>query len=197
LAFSPDGRTLAFGDGDSTVLLRDLTGEANRSKKEPLTAESLAACWSNLANDAATAEKALWQLVFSPKESVAFLFHRLKTLAPADPNQVAQLVKGLDSETVTIRQKAAQELEKLGESAETQVRQLLKSEITFEVRQRLQQFVANRERDAVRKLRCLEILEQIASPEARHILESLREASNPRLALGAAEALARLEKRGF
>src|SRR5262249_14173654 len=62
LAFAPDGRILACGGGDATILLWDLTGRAadHRIHQPPLTVGQLDALWADLAADAARAERALW-----------------------------------------------------------------------------------------------------------------------------------------
>src|SRR5262249_6583546 len=59
LAFAPDGRTLATGGGDSTILLWDMTARARGGKLKPvpLTAADLDRLWSDLAGDAPTASR--------------------------------------------------------------------------------------------------------------------------------------------
>jgi predicted Zn-dependent protease len=68
--------------------------------------------------------------------------------------------------------------------------------LPLEVRQRLQEFLKNRDKDAIRKLRAIEVLELIGTAEARQVLETLaKEAPNPRVAEATLSALHRLAKR--
>jgi WD domain, G-beta repeat len=80
LAFSFDGRMLASGGGDTTILLWDLTGAADATtiKPGPLTAADRAGFWSNLAGDAAKAYGVIWSLVRTPQQSVTWLKDRLQ-----------------------------------------------------------------------------------------------------------------------
>ena len=76
------------------------------------------------------------------------------------------------------------------------MRKHLQGDITPEVRQRLDQFVKNRDKDVIRKLRTIEVLELIGNAKARQLLETIaRDAPNPRVSEAAAEALVRLKKR--
>ncbi len=194
LAFGADGRTLASGGADSTILLWDLTGQATTgaSKPVPLTAKALEQMWSDLAaTDAARGDQAIWALVFSPKQCLPLLKERVLA-KPAPAEQAAKLIADLDSETFAVRQKAAKALDDLGEAAEAAVRKALGSNPALEVRERLEQFLKKRDTEVIRRLRAIEVLEQIGTAEARQVLDALAKGStNPRVLEAAKAALDR------
>jgi WD40 repeat protein len=198
LAFAADGRTLASGGGDSTVLLWDLTGRTKSGKPKPaaLTPIELEGLWSSLAGDAPQADAALWAMVFSPQQSLPMLNKVLPPVPPADPKRVADLVRDLDSDNFTVRTKAVRALEELGEAAEGALWRTLADHPSLEVQRRVEQVLAKRGKDVIRQLRALEVLEHLGTPQARQLLETLAQASpNPRVARAAAAALERLAKR--
>jgi WD40 repeat protein len=192
LAFAPDGRTLATGGADANVLLWDLAGGAAPGAAK-LTATDLTALWADLAADAAKAEPALWALVRAPAQSVPFLRERLR---PAPPQKVAALVADLDHKTLAVRQKASVALDEMGEAAEAALRNALADGLPLEQRRRVEQILAKRDRDAITKLRAMEALEYVGTPEARAVLEEVAKGTpNPRVAQVAAAALERLASR--
>jgi HEAT repeats/WD domain, G-beta repeat len=196
LAFSPDSRLLAFGDGDSTILLWDLTGTSGDSKAKPLTAADLDHLWAELAGTAAKADRALWALAGAPDKAVPFLKQQLRTSPPADAKQIAKLIVDLDSPNFGMRQKAGQALDELGEAAEGTIRKALEGNPALEVRQRLEQILKKRDTDALRRLRAIEALEQIGTGDARQVLEAMaKTTSNPRVSEAAVAAVARLDRR--
>jgi hypothetical protein len=196
LAFTSDGRILASGGSDSTILLWDLGAAPGGKKVAEPTPAAMDELWSQLGADAAKADRALWSLVNSPKESMPLLKERLRAASPANAERVASLIAELDSAAFAARQKAGQALEDLGEAAEGAVRKALQGKVTLEVRRRLEQVLEKCDRETVRRLRAIETLEQIATPEARQLLESLSEnAVHPRVAQAAAAAARRLAKR--
>jgi RNA polymerase sigma factor (sigma-70 family) len=196
LAFAPDGRTLATGGGDATILLWDLAarGRHPKLKPDPLTAADLDRLWSELAADAGTADRALATLTLAPKRSVPFLQERLR-LTPAPAEQLAKLIADLDSKSFAVRDKATRGLEELGDAAEGSVRKTLAGNIALELRQRLEAILEKRDKLALRPLRAIDGLQEIGTGEARQVLEALAKgAPNPRVAQTAAAALQRLPR---
>ncbi len=161
----------------------------------PLTAETLDRHWSDLASKAADADRAIWALALAPKQSLTFLAERLKQPPAAKPDQFAKLLADLDSDRFDVRQKATRELDQLAEGAEAALRKAMTGNLPLEVRQRIEQILAKRDKDAIRNLRAIEALEQIG-PDARQVLQALaKESPNPRVAQGATAALERMAKR--
>jgi WD40 repeat protein len=108
LAFSADGKTLASGSEDSTVLLWDLSDKVPArvpdNKKKP--AVDLDKCWNDLADDwdIAVAFGAIQKLIQVPDQAVPLLRERLPRIAreykkvktdPPDPEYL-RWVRGLE-----------------------------------------------------------------------------------------------------
>ncbi|HYT89338.1 MAG TPA: WD40 repeat domain-containing protein [Gemmataceae bacterium] len=193
LAFAPDGRVLASGGGDSTILLWDLT---EGLKPGPLTARQLDGLWSDLAGEAPKAYRAVWILAGAPRQSVPFLKERLRPAAPAAAPPIARLVGDLASKSFAAREKAAAALVEMGEAAEGALRKILDSGPTLEVQRRLEQILEKRNKDAVRMLRAIEALGHIGNAEAHRVLDALaKEAVHPWVAREAGAARERLAGR--
>src|SRR5262249_33925892 len=117
----------------------------------------------------------------------------LAQLTNADAKQVARLLKDLDSDEFDVREKASEQLEKLGAGIEPNLREALKGEPTEEARTRVQQILGRMESgSSVRGSRALEVLERIGSPEAKEVLQSLAKGASE--ALLTKEAQASLER---
>ena len=91
------------------------------------------------------------------------------------------MLADLDHQQFSVRQKAADELEKLGELATLPVKEALAGKPSLERRQRLERVrdrlvaattVTTEQRQA---LRSVEVLERIGTPEAQQVLRSLAE----------------------
>jgi RNA polymerase sigma factor (sigma-70 family) len=192
LAFSPDGRRLLSGSQDTTALIWDLAS--------PLATLEGASLWKALSSDDATqAYRAVRRLAES---SVAFR-GRMKPVEAANRGRASELITRLDSNDFSVRNKAATDLEALGEGAVAACREALSKRPSLEVSRRLETFLDRQIRGAwvvtperLQSARVLEALELAATPEARAQLKRLAEgAPGYRLTDEARAALRRLERR--
>ncbi len=200
LAFSPDGRRLLSGLTDSTLLVWDVGPRDTSTSK--LGAEGIAKAWTDLAStDAPLAFRARWALAASPTEAIPLLTKHLHRAQPADPQRLRLLLADLESDTFAVREKAQTALEKLGDLAEPALRQALAGKPTLEVRRRVQALLERlhgpvTRPEMLRSLRAVAVLEDIATPPARRLLEELAKgASEARLTREAKASLRRLDCR--
>jgi RNA polymerase sigma factor (sigma-70 family) len=177
VTFSPDGRLLASASADTTALVWDLTRcfRDGRFQTRRLSAEELNRSWNDLAHsDAARAYRGIRALIGSQAESVAFLKDHLRPVTSLDPRRVKPLLAALDSDQFAERDKAMTELEQLGLAVEPALRDALNAKPSLEMRQRIEAVLDKLAGGTrLRFLRALEVLEHIATDEARLILEAL------------------------
>lgn len=188
---------------DSSVCIWDLRlSRVLLSKQQELTAKILDELWSDLAaEDAALAYRAVWKLAAAPEKAVALLKERLKPV-PENEAHVRRLVRDLDNGVFAIRDKASQELAKMGRLAVGSLREAAgDKESSLETKRRLLAMVETLEntplgRDEIRQIRAVGLLEMIASKEAHAFLETLTHGwSAARQTLEARESLVRLQNR--
>jgi hypothetical protein len=182
LAFSADGKTLASGSGDSTVLLWDVYRTPGEPPAGKLSDEKARQLWDDLrGSDAELAFVSLRQLLASPEQALALLRRDLHPVPPLKPGQLARLIAGLDAEEFATRQKATAELEKLGEVAEAPLRRALEERPSLELSRRAKELLRQIEKERgpdppperLRAVRGLELLEQLGNAEARALLRDM------------------------
>jgi RNA polymerase sigma factor (sigma-70 family) len=200
-AFTPDGKQVVSACLDTTALVWDTVGKMKTDGPagDKLDPRALEALQSDLGGkDGARAFAAVAQLLRHPQQAAALAERLVQPVPAPDAKQVAQLVGALNHPKFDVRQKAAAELEKLGDIVVPELKKLLQGDVALEARQRVETLLkrltqSSTNRDLVCSLRVLELLELQGGPEARRLLAALASgAPGARLTTEAAAALQRL-----
>jgi WD40 repeat protein len=186
LAFAPDGKTLAVGCHDGTILLWAVAWADSVPQGPAGTAQQAEAAWADLAGpDAERARRAAWCLIDNPHQALPLLRQRVRPLLPPDPGRLAELLAGLNAEDFSVRERACRELEPLVEAVGGSLRQALTRQPSAELRRQVEHLLqretlVSAHPERLRAYRAVVVLERIGTGEARQQLQ--------RLAGGAAEA---------
>jgi WD40 repeat protein len=179
--FSADGARLASGSWDTTALIWDVGRllPARPAVTEQPAADALEAWWVELGSpDATKAYQALAHLVALPDAAVALLGRHLAPAPPADVRHLHRLLAELDDEQFAVRERATAELIRLDHLAEPLLRSALARQPSSEARWRIDGIVEKLAAPLtipgqLQAIRGVEVLEHLATPDARWLLESL------------------------
>jgi WD40 repeat protein len=179
LALAPDGRRLATGSADTTVLIWDLNKAVARKPAARLSPRELNQLWMDLmSNDGPTAYRAQRLLARAEDQVVPFLndiFTRL--LKGGESKRMTALIADLGHEQFKVRDQASRELEELGEFAEPALQQALAGQPTLEFRRRAEKLLDKMGPTRLRLLRAVEVLESLGTADARQVLQLVAEGS--------------------
>jgi WD40 repeat protein len=200
LGLAADGRTVATGHADTTVVLWDLAPPRADRPSPPLAEPDLDSCWADLAGaDAGKAAAALARLADVPGQATALLRDRLRAARAVPAEELRRLIADLDADEFARREAAMSRLTELGELAEAALREALRGRPSPEVRRRVEALLSEprtiRSPEARRHLRAVRLLEAVGTPGAREVLKKLTEGvSEARLTQEARAALDRLAR---
>jgi RNA polymerase sigma factor (sigma-70 family) len=195
LAFGPDGR-LFTGGLDAVVL-----GWDARPPRGPAKG-TLAAAWEALAEvDAKAGFQAQGRFLAEPGQAVAWLAARVTPARPPDPAHVKALIADLNHANFATRERATADLKELGPVAAAALRGVVAKAPSLEARRRAEHLLQEIESAVApprerRALRAVEVLEWVATKEARALLLELAKGDPDfRLTREAAAVCKRLEGR--
>jgi hypothetical protein len=119
-----------------------------------------------------------WRLVFAWQQSPDFLANKMPMASVADSKKVRQLLRDLDDSRYVVRQRATLSLESMAPAVILPLHRTLTDARSLEVRRRVEDILARLKQPALspenmRASRAVRVLEQIGSPQAKHLLESL------------------------
>jgi RNA polymerase sigma factor (sigma-70 family) len=184
LALYPDGKRLVSGSWDTTALVWDMSVLPAAPLPSNNAEERPSELWAALGSaDAAVAYRAGWTLTRRPAGAVALLDEQLRPAIPVDPVRLSRLIADLDREEFAVREKAARELEQLGELARVAMEKTLLQTPSVNVKERLQQLLekvnsTDLAPEVLRGVRAVEVLERIKMPESRALLAKLAEGAD-------------------
>lgn len=209
LAFSADGKRLASAGSDQRVVVHDVTDVLRTLGGQPaeLTTRQLETMWKGLASgNPRQAYRAIWTLNAAPRQTMALFQEKLTPFATtADKQRITQLLADLNDDRFEVREKATRDLENLGEIVEAVLQKSLMGFLpSLEVRRRIERILekikagkgTGPSSEVLRALRAVTILESLASPDARQLLEKFANGMpDAQLTQDAKAALDRLARR--
>ncbi len=175
VVFAPNGKTLASGSADHTVLIWDCSKALADVKPLPEpSAKQLEEWWQSLASSQAlAARQAMAQLVRCPGPAIQLLGDHLKPATAADPERVAALIRDLSDSEFKTRERATDELAQLGELASLTLSKAKPADPDLETKNRLEEVISRATTIGYRRQRAVAVLEEIANPAAVRVLQSL------------------------
>jgi RNA polymerase sigma factor (sigma-70 family) len=204
VAMAPDGKALAAASADGKAVLLWRVAARQVAHKGPaveVAGKELAALWQDLANADPAKQDAAWQKLGAAGDgALDFLRQQVRqvVVTAVDLKHLERLVAELDAEKFAVREKAARDLQAIGEPAVAALQRLLASKPSAEAEQRAKAVLQKIAEpaftpDQQRVLEVLDLLEQLGTPKAIALLEEIqRDAQVRRVQAAAQSAMQRL-----
>ena len=173
LDFGPDGRKLASGSADTTVVIWDL------AVPKPDTGSDWSVHWDSLAGkDAGKAYRAMTAIAARGNKALAFIKERISR-PKVSQIELRRLLANLDHASIDRREEALRALDRLGRPAIPALREELKTLDSAEARSRVAELITSWERqiplvpgERLRQLRARILLNWIGTVEAKELATS-------------------------
>lgn len=204
LALTSDEKRLASCSVDGHLKVWELSGLNRPSGTAArLSKEEVDAHWKELAGkDAGAAYRSICVLASDPSRTLPLLGRRLLTVRGKGPTagEIAKLIHDLDSDEWEERERATEQLARMGARTLPALKKALAVPPSLEARKRLERLVAatdptNLPAEDLVTLRGVQVIEYIGTEEARSLLERLARnpSGGPRLVEEASLAVRRLK----
>jgi hypothetical protein len=149
--------------------------------------------WADLgSSDAALAYERMRALICTPKDSLTILDNGMPTVDPVKAVVIEGLIRDLDDDRFEVRDRAKRRLADLGQLAKTALTEALAKGPSVDAGKRMKELLETLEGplsgDRLRLVRAVEVLESIASPDARRVLKRLAAGDPSALLTGEAKA---------
>jgi WD40 repeat protein len=181
LLFTHDGNGLVSGASDGTAIVWDYQQlvRKEQAREIALSAKRVEELGADLAgDDAKRAFRAMAELSRTPDSTVRWLRDRGRPDTGVRARQIRKLIEKLSSDRFQERQRATIELGRLAATAEPILREVLAREQGLEEQRRLKGVLQQVSRrlppgTEVFPFRAVELLERLATPQARQLLQHL------------------------
>jgi RNA polymerase sigma factor (sigma-70 family) len=203
LAYSRDGKRLATGSADTTVLLWDMSDLTPQRRRQMLAlpSQELEDLWLQMATTLVTSSgptlsAEVWRLSTVPQQSVPFLAKRLRPKV-LDRKKIPQWIADLESKDRQVVYQAMDNLMEVGDAAKPPLRAALKGKLTAQGREVIEVLLEGGlqgggplDADEERAMKAVEVLRLIDNAESRALLQKLAGGTpSARLTRAAAAAL--------
>jgi hypothetical protein len=180
LAYAPDSQRLLTGQLTGGGLIWDLRPQGWQAPAAKQTVTDLQQGYDDLkGEDAPRAHRAIYTLAHQGAPALAFLRERLKPVPKDYADRLRQRIADLDNDDFRRRELAVRELTRLGPDAVLPLHAALDAKPSVEAKNRIEALLKElhpwyiKDPETLRTVRAIWVLQRMATPEARALLESL------------------------